>query len=763
MIRSLITSALAAALMFAMGISEAAEDGRYIITAKNSNAGQAQNAVIQNQGNVVRTLERLGAVAAYLPDQAVTALSNNPNFDIEIDQRRYPFAEVSPYGISMVQADQVSDSNTASRTVCIIDSGIDASHEDLSGNLNLSGTNDSGSGDWSVDACGHGTHVAGTVAAIGGNGLGVVGVNPSGQIGLHIVKVFGGSDCAWTYSSDLVDAAYTCANAGADIISMSLGCSDSGRGGPFSCASSTEDAAFQDLNDNYGILSIAAAGNDGTTNNSYPASYDSVVSVAAIDDNKVVADFSQKNAAVELAAPGVGVLSTVPMGMGFNVSVTDNSDGAGFEAAAMQGTTTGTASGTLVDCGLGESTCPGGGGQVCLIERGNISFEDKTLACEAGGGVAAVIYNNVSGMLFGALSDPTATSIPSVGVSDTSGAELSGRTGNTVTVTVESGNYDYYSGTSMATPHVSAVAALVWSTDTTLTNNDIRNVLQVTAEDLGAAGRDDSYGYGLVQAKAAADLIGGGTTNTPPNASFTSSCTELTCDFTDTSSDSDGSISSWSWDFGDGSTSTAQNPSHTYGADGTYTVTLTVTDDDGASDSSSSDVTVAASTTNSPPTASFTQTCSDLSCNFDGSGSSDSDGSISSYAWNFGDGNTGSGATPSHTYAAGGTYTVTLTVTDDDGATDSTSADVTVTEPVSSDISLAASGYKVRGRHHADLSWDGATSTDVDVYVNGALHTTTANDGFYTWSSGNVGGGSYTFEICEPGTSTCSNTAQVVF
>ncbi|MFQ6006688.1 MAG: PKD domain-containing protein, partial [Woeseia sp.] len=85
---------------------------------------------------------------------------------------------------------------------------------------------------------------------------------------------------------------------------------------------------------------------------------------------------------------------------------------------------------------------------------------------------------------------------------------------------------------------------------------------------------------------------GGGTVNDAPVASFTASCTDLSCVFTDTSSDSDGTVVAWSWDFGDGSTSTAQNPSHSYASGGTYTVTLTVTDDGGASDSTSQGVTV---------------------------------------------------------------------------------------------------------------------------------------------------------------------------
>ncbi len=100
------------------------------------------------------------------------------------------------------------------------------------------------------------------------------------------------------------------------------------------------------------------------------------------------------------------------------------------------------------------------------------------------------------------------------------------------------------------------------------------------------------------------DGAGGG--NNPPTASFTSSCTLLSCDFTDASTDSDGSIVSWDWDFGDGNSSSSQNPSHAYSANGTYTVMLTVTDDMGATGSTSSSVTVDDGTTTGP-TLSVTQ------------------------------------------------------------------------------------------------------------------------------------------------------------
>jgi subtilisin family serine protease len=218
------------------------------------------------------------------------------------------------------------------------------------------------------------------------------------------------------------------------------------------------------------------------------------------------------------------------------------------------------------------------------------------LNCETGGGVGAVIYNNSEALFSGTLGD-TATSIPSVGTSGTTGSILLNRLGEAATVATGPGNYAFFDGTSMATPHVSGVAALVWSHDTSWTNQQIRDSLAASAEDLGAAGRDGAYGFGLVQAKAALDLLQGGGDEPPP----------------------------------------------------------------------------------------------------------------------------------------------------------------------SDEITLSATGYKVRGAHTVDLSWSGATSVDVDVYRDGTLVTTTPNDGFHTDSPGGKGRGSYTYQVCEEASSVCSNTVTVSF
>jgi len=117
-----------------------------------------------------------------------------------------------------------------------------------------------------------------------------------------------------------------------------------------------------------------------------------------------------------------------------------------------------------------------------------------------------LIYHNVPGNFFGTLNGAV-TSIPSVSASDTDGAAMLGQLGQSATVAVTPSNYAFFDGTSMATPHASGSAALVWSYFPACTAAQIRTSLQLSAMDLGPAGRDDQFGYGLVQAKAAVQRI----------------------------------------------------------------------------------------------------------------------------------------------------------------------------------------------------------------------------------------------------------------
>ena len=490
--RKILPTLMAALIGAAVSAGATASDERYIVKYKNGKGPATSAAVRANGGRAAQAMEKHAAMAAYLPAHAAKALANNPNVEyVELDVKRYPMAETVPFGIPMVQADQLMDNSTGNQTVCIIDSGYDIGHQDLSGN-NVTGNYDSGTGNWYEDQNGHGTHVAGTIAAIG-NGEGVVGVMPNANIKLHIVKVFGAD--GWAHSSSLVAAAEECAANGASVINMSLG---------GTLKSRTEERAFADLYANQNILSIAAAGNDGNTRHSYPASYDSVVSVAAVDSNKMVADFSQQTDQVELAGPGVDVLSSVPVGSGLSTSLAVA--GSAIEAAGMDGSPLGFASGVLTDCGFGESACADASGKICLISRGNISFAEKVQACESGGGVGAVIYNNEPGMLFGTMGE-VVTGIPSAGISDSDGATLLSQLGSAATLAIEPSDYAFFNGTSMATPHVAGVSALVWSHFPACSASQIRNALNSSAEDLGVSGRDNAYGYGLVQAKAAADYL----------------------------------------------------------------------------------------------------------------------------------------------------------------------------------------------------------------------------------------------------------------
>jgi len=209
--------------------------------------------------------------------------------------------EQTPYGIDMVKTNDVPQGDFNVK-VCVVDTGYQLGHEDMPVESNgVDGYSPYGAGEkWNQDGHGHGTHCAGTIGAIGGNNIGVDSCNPDPTkftffIGKGLTNSGSGS------SSGVIAAVNKCVEAGAKIISMSLG------GGS---ASQASRAAYEDAY-NQGVLIIAAAGNSGNTVKSYPASYPHVMSVAAIDSSKNKAGFSQWNDQVEIAAPGVGVKSPI--------------------------------------------------------------------------------------------------------------------------------------------------------------------------------------------------------------------------------------------------------------------------------------------------------------------------------------------------------------------------------------------------------------------------------------------------------------------
>jgi serine protease len=449
----------------------------------------------------------------------IKGMFKGKNARIELDHARKLMAysddagnptaqQLTPYAVYQSQANQLTLDSNNYKKVCVVDSGIAGSNGETGGKNNdfdwnsITGTNDSGTGNWNADGGPHGTHVAGTVAAAD-NGFGVIGMAPGNP--LHIVKVFNAA--GWGYSSDLAKAAQDCAAAGSDIITMSLG------GGG---ANSTEENAFANFTASGGLV-LAAAGNDGNTVRSFPAGYASVMMIGANDANNAIASFSQfpsntktsgkgrrattetnDGFGVEVSVGGVNTLSTYPSGGGAMASLT--ADGVGFSAGESDNKGTVTAAGYHM--GTAEVVDSGAAGKVCVIDRGNISFADKLNNCDASGGVGAIVINNVAGEGV-VYMDVTGNTLngPAVGAAYEDRSSLINA--SSITISAEAGDYGYMSGTSMATPGAAGIAALLWSNHPTCSGTEIREAMKSTAEDQGASGRDDYFGYGIVKAAAA--------------------------------------------------------------------------------------------------------------------------------------------------------------------------------------------------------------------------------------------------------------------
>jgi PKD repeat protein len=185
----------------------------------------------------------------------------------------------------------------------------------------------------------------------------------------------------------------------------------------------------------------------------------------------------------------------------------------------------------------------------------------------------------------------------------------------------------------------------------------------------------------------------GNCSNPPPlSSSFSYTCTGLSCYFDGSHSTPSSMINGYSWMWDDGtwtSPSSSQQAAYTFAAPGTYVVALAVSDPSGDVSSDGEQVTV----TSRPPSPSFTASCNQLSCTFNGGGSTPGDAPISLYSWTFGDaGSADNVIAPAYSYAGGGTYSVTLTVTDNFGIMSSTAQTITVIGPPVADFSATCSG-----------------------------------------------------------------------
>ena len=385
--------------------------------------------------------------------------------------------------------------------VAVIDTGI-AAHSDLSGQLvagydfisssttardgNGRDSNPNDEGDWfATNECGvpyssnsswHGTHVAGTVAAIANNSKGVAGVAFNAKV--QPVRVLG--KCGGSIA-DIADAIIWSsggsvsgvpANATpAKVINLSLG----GQG----ACSATEQNAINAARSRGTVLAIAAGNDNANVSGFDPGNCNGVISIAATTKAGSRASYSNYGALIDVSAPG--------------------GDG--------------------------------------------------------GGGAGDILSTLNSG-----------------------------------TTTQSSESYAFYAGTSMASPHVAGLAALMLSKNPSLTPDQIETLIKNNAKPLPGT-CTGGCGTGIIDAAKTLAAVGGGG-NVAPVANFSVTTSGLTANFTDSSTDSDGSIASRAWNFGDSTTSTAANPSKTYSAAGTFTVTLTVTDNGGATNTRTQSVTV---------------------------------------------------------------------------------------------------------------------------------------------------------------------------
>ena len=667
--------------------------------------------------------------------------------------------------------------------IAVIDTGVMYTHPDLAANIWKNpgeipgnGIDDDHNGyiddvyGWNFyddnndpnDLDGHGTHCAGTIAGVGNNTEGVAGVMWNAKImSLQFLSPDGPGDTA-----DAILAIQYATMMGADIISCSWG------GGGYS-------QALKDAIDASPALVVCAAGNDGMDNDakpSYPSSYTSanILAVAASNNIEQLASFSNIGAtSVDVVAPGETIYSTYithPRVTAFYDPM-DSLNAWNADAPWGLNTTHYVSPPSSADDSPGGNYAPNTYAWLTTknpIDLRGLQGTTLTFAArwelETGSDVLHVVSSPddydyyTHGYLTGSSDGEWGSITVPFDMYDGSQVYIGFllQTDDTVQkdgvliddiriTVIEPGSvtagYGYLSGTSMATPHVSGVAGLIRSINTSLSATEIKDAI-INTVDKKPAYTGKVVSGGRVNAYSALNAV------TPviepaPQADFTANVTTgpapLAVQFTDTST---GSPTSWLWSFGDGATSTAQNPIHTYTTPGTYTVSLTATNAGGSSTETRTNyITV----TTPPPVAAFTANVTTGPAPLAVQFTDISTGSPTSWLWNFGDGETSTAQNPIHTYTAPGTYTVSLTATNAGGSSTEIKTDyITVTTPpsVAAFTANVTTGPAPLAVQFTDISTGSPTSW---LWSFGDGETSTAQNPIHTYTT--------------PGTYTVSLTA----
>ncbi|MCB0364608.1 MAG: S8 family serine peptidase [Bdellovibrionaceae bacterium] len=412
-----------------------------------------------------------------------------------------------PWGIEAVRAPEAWPTSNRGRgvRVMVLDTGIDRDHPNLASRFekgrNFAGVDMPNAPYDYFDNISHGTHVAGTIAADGAV-TGLVGVAPEAKI--LSARVCSTQGCP---STAIIGGVNWGIQEKVDVMNLSLG-------GPF--PSDAARKAYQAAA-NKGIVVVAASGNDGVNRVSFPAAYPSTIAVGAVDENIAKAGFSQWGPELDIVAPGVNVMSSVPQGTGKATDVAfDLNDGNGpiqVESLPVNGSavTAAPVTQSVVFAGLGKpEDFPSIDvrGKIALVRRGEIAFGDKVKNSIAAGAVGVILFNNEPGILSATLGEGVTVNIPVAFIAQDVGEEMMTKTNLSGTVHSRTSDFEKMQGTSMATPHMSGVAALVKAVNKQLTAEQVRDILKSTATAL-TPNNENQFGAGLVDAYKAVNKAAG--------------------------------------------------------------------------------------------------------------------------------------------------------------------------------------------------------------------------------------------------------------